>query len=63
MTTISWLMLFKEIVDVYFENDTKSINTLCGQNEELLNVKVGSTKTKHCLMFLVRVTPSFRCYR
>jgi hypothetical protein len=40
MTTINWLMLFKEIIAVYSENYTKLINTISGQNEELLNVKV-----------------------
>jgi hypothetical protein len=33
-------MLFKEIIAVYSENHTKPINTLCGQNIELLNLKV-----------------------
>jgi hypothetical protein len=32
-------MLYREIIAVYFENDTKPINTLCGQNVELLMVK------------------------
>jgi hypothetical protein len=31
-------MLFGEVFAV---NDTKPINTLCGENAELLNVKVG----------------------
>jgi hypothetical protein len=30
-------MLFKEIIAVYSENHAKHINTLCGQNAELLN--------------------------
>jgi hypothetical protein len=34
-------MLFKETIAVYSENHTKHINTLCGQNPELLNIKVG----------------------
>jgi hypothetical protein len=29
-------MLFKEIISVYSENHTKPIDTLCGQNSELL---------------------------
>jgi hypothetical protein len=33
------LALFKEIIAVYSENGIKSINTLSGQNPELLNVK------------------------
>jgi hypothetical protein len=32
-------MLFREIIAVYRENHTEHINTLCVQNEELLNVK------------------------
>jgi hypothetical protein len=28
---IKWLMLFKEIINVYSENDTKHINTLWAQ--------------------------------
>jgi hypothetical protein len=33
------LMLFKEIVTVYSQNQTKSINILCAKNAELLNTK------------------------
>jgi hypothetical protein len=43
ITKINWLTLFKEIIAVYSENHTKHINTLCGQNTELLNVEVGGT--------------------
>jgi len=35
------LMLYREIIAVFFsEISTKHINTLCGQNVELLNVKL-----------------------
>jgi hypothetical protein len=34
-------MLFKEKFAVYFENHTKPVNALCGQDEKLLNVKAG----------------------
>jgi len=34
-------MLFTEIMAVCSQIDTKHINTLCGQNVELLNVKLG----------------------
>lgn len=34
-------MLFKEIIDVYFENLTKPINAVFGQNAELFIVKLG----------------------
>jgi hypothetical protein len=36
-------MLFMEIIAVYSQNHINSINTLCGQNTELLNVKSGDT--------------------
>jgi hypothetical protein len=37
------LMLYREIIAVCSQINTKHINTLCGQNVELLNVKVGGT--------------------
>jgi hypothetical protein len=36
-------MVYGEIIAVCSEIDTKHINTLCGQNVELLNVKPGGT--------------------
>jgi len=36
----SQLMLYREIMAVCFEIHTKHINVLCGQNVELLNVKL-----------------------
>jgi hypothetical protein len=36
-------MLYREIITVRSEIHTKHINTLCGQNEELLNVILGGT--------------------
>jgi hypothetical protein len=36
----SQLMLYREIIAVCSHIDTKHINTLCGQNVELLNVKL-----------------------
>jgi hypothetical protein len=47
ITKINWLMLFKEIIPVYSENHMKPINTLCGQNTELLIVKAGGTYSYH----------------
>jgi hypothetical protein len=47
MATISWLMLFKEIIAVYSEEHMKHLNTLCGQYAELLNVKVGGAHCYH----------------
>ena len=37
-------MLYREIIAVCSEIHTKQINTLCGQNVELLNVKPGITQ-------------------
>jgi uracil DNA glycosylase len=41
MTTINWLILFKEIITVYTENNMKPINMLSGQNAELLIFEAG----------------------
>jgi hypothetical protein len=43
VTKIIWFLLFRKIIAVYSENQTKPINALCGQNAELLNVKAGGT--------------------
>jgi hypothetical protein len=43
ITKINWLMLFKEIIAVYSENYTKPINTLRGQNAEVLIVQADGT--------------------
>jgi hypothetical protein len=40
-------MVYKEIIAVCSEIHTKHINTLCGQNVELLNVKPGGTYSNH----------------
>jgi hypothetical protein len=40
-------MLYSEIITVCSEIHTKHINTLCGQNVELLNVKHGGTYRIH----------------
>jgi len=40
-------MLYREIIAVFSQIHTKHINTLCGQNVELLNVKPGSTYSNH----------------
>jgi hypothetical protein len=36
-------MLYREIITVYSQTHIKHINTLCGQNVELLSVKPGGT--------------------
>jgi hypothetical protein len=43
ITKISWLMLFKEIIDVYSKNNKKPINT----NAAAVTVKAGGTYTYH----------------
>jgi hypothetical protein len=43
------LVLFREIIVVYSENHTKSVNTLCEQNAESLIIKVGGTYSYHSL--------------
>jgi hypothetical protein len=40
-------MLYREIIVVCSEIHTKHINTLCGQNGELLNVKHSGTESNH----------------
>jgi len=40
-------MLYREIMAVCSEIHTKDINTACGQNVELLNVKSGGTNSDH----------------
>jgi len=40
-------MLYRGIIAVCSETHTKHINTLCGQNVELLNVKPGGPYSDH----------------
>ena len=40
-------MLYMEIIAVCSQIHTKHINTLCGQNVELLIVKTGGTYSDH----------------
>jgi hypothetical protein len=47
MTTINWLMLFREIIAVYSADYMKHTNTLCEQNAELLIVKASGTYSYH----------------
>jgi hypothetical protein len=44
---LNCLMLFREIIAVYSENHMKPINTLCGQNAEILIIKAGGTYSYH----------------
>jgi hypothetical protein len=40
-------MVYREIIAVCSEIHTKRINTLCGQNVEILNVKLCGTYSDH----------------
>ena len=40
-------MLYREIIAVCSQIHTQHINTLCWQNEELLNVEPGGTYSSH----------------
>jgi hypothetical protein len=40
-------MLFWKIITTCSENHTKPINTLSGQNEDILIVKIGGTNRYH----------------
>jgi hypothetical protein len=63
-------MLYREIIAVCSEIHTKHINTLCGQNVELLNVKPGGTYSSHwalrvlmCVVLIGSVTRSSAFFR
>jgi hypothetical protein len=43
-------MLFKDIIAVYFENHMKPINTLCGQNEDFVNVQAYGKYRYYCAL-------------
>jgi hypothetical protein len=43
----SKLTLYREIIAVCSEIHTKHVNTLCGQNVELLNIKPDGTYSDH----------------
>jgi hypothetical protein len=43
-------MLYREIIAVCSKICTKHINTLCGRNLELLNVKPGGTYSDHWIL-------------
>jgi hypothetical protein len=51
-------MLYREIIAVCSQIHTKHINTMCGQNVELLNVKPGGTYSAHWGLKVERVPRS-----
>jgi len=52
-------MLYREIIPFCIQNHTNHINTLCGQNVELLNVKPGGTYSDHwafkCKIWVIKI--------
>jgi hypothetical protein len=63
MTTIRWLVLFREKLAVCSDNHKKPINTLCGQNAELLIVEAGGTCGYHCDFKTLKENFSFQLSR
>ena len=53
-------MVYREIIAVCSEIHTKHINTLCGQNIELLNVKAGGAYSDHWILRGLRPTQVYR---
>ena len=47
-------MLYREIMVVCSQIHTKHINTVCGQNVELLNVKL-VVYSDHCTLYIVTI--------
>jgi len=43
-------MLYREIIAVCSQIQTKHKNALCGQNVALLSVKPGGTNSNHCAL-------------
>jgi hypothetical protein len=46
-------MLYREIIGVWAQIHTKHINTVWGQNVELLNAKPGGTYSDHWVYMLI----------
>jgi len=42
-------MLYREIIAVCSEINTKHINTLCGQNVEIFKFELGGAHTNQCI--------------
>jgi hypothetical protein len=58
-------MLYREIIAVCSEIHTKHINTLCGQNVELVNVKPGGTYSDRwgCIPLSTDIYKNFTCFQ
>jgi hypothetical protein len=57
-------MLHRKIIAVCSQIHTKHINTLCGQNVELLNVKRVGTHSNHlsCVQTCATSIPAYFCF-
>jgi hypothetical protein len=55
-------MLYREITADRSEIHTKHINTLCGQNVALLNVKPGGTYSNQRALYSIAQTLTASCY-
>jgi len=49
-TNTFYLILFGEIIAVYCDTNTKLVTTICGQNAQIWNVKVGGTYSYHLVL-------------
>jgi chemotaxis protein CheY-P-specific phosphatase CheC len=43
-------MKYREVIDIYSEHRTKHLNTLLGQNVQVISPKVDDTHSKHCAL-------------
>jgi len=55
-------MLYREIIAVCSQIHTRHINTLCGQNGDLLDVKFGGTYTNHWVFKAVTKRETDTCH-
>jgi hypothetical protein len=49
-TLTNRLMLFRERIAIYFENDMKYTNVLYGQTADFFNVEASDTYSYHCAL-------------
>jgi hypothetical protein len=54
------LMLFREIIAAYCENHTEHINTLCGQNAEIIIIADGTLMLIFCV--ILKLGPLIKIY-
>jgi tRNA G37 N-methylase Trm5 len=56
-----FLNAVREVIAVYSNNHSKPIDTLCGQNAELLNVKEAGTCSYHCVKSYIPESQTIKC--